>query len=148
MYGWCMTDVWDPSNPLHKDLARRIELGCAIPELRPLSKAREALISVGFEITYVEDLADRPCQVPWYYPLEGDILQAQTGWDYIVVWRRSWSGRFLTHCVLYLCEILGLVPKGSWKAGAALAAAEAALVEGGRIKLFTPMYLAVCRKPA
>jgi sterol 24-C-methyltransferase len=72
-----MTDRWDPSIPEHRTLAHQIELGGGIPELRPLSKARDALKTVGFQIEREEDLAERPDPIPWYYPLEGDVKKAQ-----------------------------------------------------------------------
>ena len=130
-----MTDAWDPSIPEHKELAHQIELGNGIPEMRHLHKARAALKSVGFDILHEEDLADRPDEVPWYYPLEGDISKAQTTWDYFTVWRMSWSGLFVTHNVLKLLEFLGLVPKGTWEVGEALKVAAESLVKGGQTKV-------------
>jgi len=147
VYEWCMTDAWDPSIPSHKDLAHKIELGNGIPEMRPLRLAREALNTVGFTVEHEEDLAERPDHVPWYYPLEGDIRKAQTAWDYFTVWRMSWSGMFVTHNVVRILEFIGLVPKGTHDVGETLKVAGAALVQGGQTKLFTPMWLAISRKP-
>jgi len=76
-----MTDAWDPSNPRHKEIAHGIEIGDGIAEMRTLHDARKALKAVGFEIVHEEDLADRGDEVPWYYPLEGDMRKAQTLWD-------------------------------------------------------------------
>ena len=56
----------------------------------------QALVDLEFEIEHEEDLADRSDPVPWYYPLEGDIMKAQTAWDYFTVWRMSWSGILVT----------------------------------------------------
>ncbi|KAI0918833.1 hypothetical protein AcV7_006951 [Taiwanofungus camphoratus] len=147
VYEWCMTDRWEPTIPKHKELAHRIEIGNGIPEMRPLNKARKALLSVGFTIEHEEDLAERNDEVPWYYPLEGNLFQAQTAWDYFTVWRMSWSGKLVTHYGLWLIEQLRLVPKGTWEVGETLKVAGDALVEGGKTKLFTPMYLVVCKKP-
>jgi len=147
VYEWCMTDDWDPANPEHKELAHQIELGNGIPEMRPLRLARQALKTVGFEIEHEEDLADRPDPIPWYYPLEGDISKAQTFWDYITVWRMSWSGQIVTHNAVWFMEKLGFVPKGTHDVGESLRIAGEALVKGGQTKLFTPMYLVVSRKP-
>ena len=80
-----MTDEWDPSIPTHKQLGKEIEFGNGIPEMRPVSDARKALKAVGFKIEHEEDLADRGDTVPWYYPLQGDLSQAQTFWDYFTV---------------------------------------------------------------
>ena len=73
-----MTDKWDPSIPSHKEVAHGIEIGNGIPVMRPLREARQAILDVGFEIEHEEDLADRGDPIPWYYPLEGNIWQAQT----------------------------------------------------------------------
>ena len=138
VYEWCMTDSWDPSIPDHKALAHEIELGNGIPEMRPLSKARAAIESVGFDIEHEEDLAERPDEVSWYYPLEGDIFKAQTAWDYFTVWRMSWSGKLVTHNVLRLLEFFGIVPKGTWEVGETLRVAADALVKGGQTKVSRP----------
>lgn len=147
VYEWAMTDRWDPSIPEHKALAHEIEFGNGIPEMRPLSKAREALKTVGFEIEHEEDLAERDDPVPWYYPLEGDISKAQTAWDYITVWRMSWSGKLVSHTAMRVMEWFGLLPKGTYDVGEALKVAGDSLVRGGQTKLFTPMYLVISRKP-
>lgn len=147
VYEWCMTDDWDPSIPEHKALAHQIELGNGIPEMRPLRLARQAMKNVGFEIEHEEDLADRPDPIPWYYPLEGDISKAQTFWDYITVWRMSWSGKLVSHNAIRLMEWLGVLPKGTYDVSESLKVAADALVKGGQTKLFTPMYLVVSRKP-
>lgn len=135
VYEWCMTDSWNPAIPEHKELAHQIELGNGIPEMRPLAKAREALINVGFKIEHEEDLAERNDPLPWYYPLEGDIRKAQTFWDYFTVWRMSWSGKLVTHNALKLIELVGLVPKGTWEVGETLKVAGDALVKGGQTKV-------------
>lgn len=135
VYEWCMTDQWDPAIPEHKTLAHEIELGNGIPEMRPLAKARQALLNVGFAIEHEEDLADRPDAIPWYYPLEGDIRKAQTMWDYFTVWRMSWSGKLVTHNVVWVLEKFGVVPKGTHDVGETLKVAADALVKGGQTKV-------------
>ncbi|KAF8583078.1 hypothetical protein K439DRAFT_1647354 [Ramaria rubella] len=147
VYEWCMTDTWDPSIPSHKRIAHEIEFGSGIPSMRPVSDAISALKAVGFEVEHAEDLAERPDQVPWYYPLEGDIWKAQTIGDLFTVWRTSWSGRLISHFALQLLEMCGAAPKGTTAVGEALKIAASSLVEGGQKKLFTPMYMCICRKP-
>lgn len=58
-----MTDAYDASNPHHRKIAHGIEVGDGIPEMRNIQNARDALKSVGFEIIYDEDLADRPDEI-------------------------------------------------------------------------------------
>lgn len=145
VYEWVMTEDWDPSIPKHKELAHRIEFGNGIPEMRKLSVARDALKNVGFEIEHEEDLAARPDEVPWYYPLEGDIWKAQTVWDYFTVWRMSWSGKLVTHNAMRVMELFGVIPKGTCDVGEALKVAGDSLVEGGQQKVRC-LYL-VCSAP-
>jgi len=160
-----MTDNWDPSIPEHKALAHQIEIGNGIPEMRPISKSRDALKAVGFQIEHEDDLADRPDTIPWYYPLEGDIRKAQTFWDYFTVWRMSWSGKLVSHTAIRIMELIGVMPKGTWEVSEQLKVAADALVRTGQkkacyilvfenvasfclLQLFTPMYLVVSRKPS
>jgi sterol 24-C-methyltransferase len=130
-----MTDAWDPSIPAHKDIAHGIEVGDGIPEMRPISACLKALDTVGFERIHTEDLADRGDEIPWYYPLEGDIRKAQTAWDYFTVWRMSWSGILVTQNVVWLLEKFGIAPKGTFSVGESLKTAAKALVAGGQQKV-------------
>jgi len=148
LYEWCMTDDWNPSIPEHKALAHEIEYGNGIPEMRPLSKSRDALKAVGFKVEHEEDLAERPDEVKWYYPLEGDISKAQTTWDMLTVFGTSWAGILIMDAVMWVMELIGLLPKGTLKVVGSLKSAQTGIVKGGQLKLFTPMYLAISRKPA
>jgi sterol 24-C-methyltransferase len=130
-----MTEAWDPSIPEHKTIAHQIELGNGIPEMRSIKRSREALETVGFQIEHEEDLADRPDPVPWYYPLEGNIANAQTFWDYLMVWRISRSGQFVSHNTIWVMERLGLLPKGTYDVSESLKVAADSLVKGGQKKV-------------
>jgi len=147
VYEWCMTDAWDPSIPEHKALAHEVELGNGIPEMRPMAKSRQALKTVGFQIEHDEDLAERPDEIRWYYPLEGDIWKAQTVWDLVLCWGTSWSGKLVTHSTMKLLEMVRLLPQGTYDVVSALKVAQKSLIKGGQTKLFTPMYLVISRKP-
>ncbi|KAG8990909.1 Delta(24)-sterol C-methyltransferase [Tulasnella sp. JGI-2019a] len=148
VYEWVMTDAYDTSNADHRRIAHGIEIGDGIPEMRTRADSRKALLSVGFQIEHDEDLAERPDPVPWYYPLEGDLRKAQTIGDYGTVFRTTKFGMWTTSTMVWVLETFGLVPKGTWSVGETLKISASALVEGGQKKLFTPMLLYVCRKPA
>jgi sterol 24-C-methyltransferase len=132
-----MTDQWDPSNPEHRAIAHGIELGDGIAEMRPKAACLNALDAVGFENVHTEDLAERDDDVPWYYPLEGNISNAQTFWDYFTVWRMSWSGKFVTQTVVKVLEWFRIAPKGTFEVGESLKIAADALVKGGQQKVLT-----------
>lgn len=146
VYEWCMTDSYDASNAEHRRVAHGIEVGDGIPEMRTIKQARDALNNVGFTILHEEDLADRGDEVPWYYPLTGDLRYAQNIWDLFTFWRMTWVGKFTTQTALKVFEATRLVPKGTHDVGEQLKIAADALVEGGSKKLFTPMMLFVCKK--
>jgi len=55
LYEWCMTNTWDPSNPIHKSIAHGIEIGDGILEMRPISQCRAAIKKVGFQLEHEED---------------------------------------------------------------------------------------------
>ncbi|TCD71959.1 Delta(24)-sterol C-methyltransferase [Steccherinum ochraceum] len=148
LYEWAMTDRWDPSIPLHKEIAHKIEIGSGVPEMRAISLAREALKTVGFEILHEEDLAERPDSVPWYYPLEGNLTKAQTLRDLVLCWATTSYGMFVNHTGLWMLEKVGVVPTGTWQVSETLKIAADGLSAGGRLKLFTPMYLVVSQKKA
>lgn len=137
-----MTDTWDPSIPEHKAIAHGIEVGDGIAQMRTMADAKKALKTVGYEVELEEDLAARPDEIPWYYPLEGDISKAQTFWDYFTVFRMSAVGIFFTHNVLWLLQLLHLVPKGTFEVGETLKEAAVALVAGGQQKVSHTFFLA------
>ena len=80
-------------------------------------------------------MAERPDEVPWYYPLEGDVFKAQTLWDVFTCWRTSSSGKFVSHHGLRLLEFVGVVPKGTWDVCETLKIAGDALVKTGQQKV-------------
>lgn len=148
VYEWVMTDKYDDENEEHRKIAYGIEVGDGIPKMYKREVAEKALKSVGFEIEYEADLAAKEDDIPWYYPLSGEWKYVQTLSDYFTIFRTSKVGRTITTEAVGLMEKLGLAPKGSKQVTNALEDAAVNLVEGGRQKLFTPMMLYVCRKPA
>lgn len=136
-----MTDIYDASNPAHRKISHGIEVGDGIAEMRTIAQARKAFQSVGFEILEEEDLAARDDEVPWFYPLRGNLSECQTLWDYFMVARMTTVGKFVTQNVVRLLELFRVAPKGTYDVGEALKVAADALVAGGEAKLFTPMML-------
>lgn len=147
VYEWVMTDKYDETNPEHRKIAYEIELGDGIPKMYSVDVARKALENVGFTIEYEQDLADLDDDIPWYYPLTGDLKYIQSLYDLSTFVRTSYLGRKVTTGFVGLLEFLHLAPKGSKQVTLALEEAAVGLVEGGKQKLFTPMQLFVARKP-
>ncbi|ORY79878.1 sterol 24-C-methyltransferase [Protomyces lactucae-debilis] len=148
VYEWLMTDAYDASNKQHREIAYGIEVGNGIPQMVKIEECLRALKAVGFEVTFNEDLAADDGFVPWYYPIEGKLSNVQSPWDLFTCFRMTAAGRFLTQTAVGVMEKVGLAPKGTQAIGHTLEVAADALVEGGKLGLFTPMYLAVATKPA
>ncbi|KAI5949463.1 ERG6 [Candida theae] len=147
VYEWVMTDKYDETNEEHRKIAYGIEVGDGIPKMYSRKVAEQALKNVGFEVEYEKDLADVDDDIPWYYPLAGDLKYCQSLGDLYTVFRTSKLGRLITTEAVGLMEKVGIAPKGSKQVTHALEDAAINLVEGGRQKLFTPMMLYIARKP-
>ena len=71
-YEWCMTDRYDPDDPLHPRIKADIELGGGILQLDERKTVDEALVAVGFEVLETRDvMVPTGPSVPWYQPLAG-----------------------------------------------------------------------------
>ena len=147
VYEWLMTDAYDNANPLHRNIRLGIEQGDGISNMEKISVALDAMRAAGFELELHEDLADRPDELPWYWPLAGDLKYMQSVWDFPTVVRMTHWGRWLVHRFVGALEVVRIAPKGTQKTADSLALAADCLVAGGKEKLFTPMYLMVAKKP-
>lgn len=147
VYEWLMTDAYDNDNPHHRKIRRGIEEGDGISNMEKIEVALAAMKAAGFKMEYNEDLADRPADYPWYWPLSGNLSYMQSIWDFPTLIRMTHVGRGIVHRFVGVLESIGLAPKGTQKTADSLALAADCLVAGGKEKLFTPMYLMVGRKP-
>jgi sterol 24-C-methyltransferase len=149
VYEWLMTDAYDNDNLEHRRIRLDIEQGDGIAQMFSVSDGLAAIQEAGFELVYHEDLAATDDGVaPWYWPLGTDPSYAQNVWDALTVLRMNRWGRMLAHAFLHVLETVRIAPSGTKKTAESLGRAADALVEGGKKKLFTPMYLMVGKKPA
>lgn len=148
VYEWLMTDAYDNNNPDHREIRLGIEQGDGISNMEKIEVALAAMKAAGFELELNEDLADRPDEFPWYWPLSGELKYMQSIWDFPTLVRMTKIGRGIVHKFVGALEMINLAPRGTQKTANSLALAADCLVAGGREKLFTPMYLMVGRKPA
>lgn len=142
-YEWCSTNLYDPTNEVHKKQMDDIELGNGLPEVRSCDEVKAALIQAGFEVVEDEDLA-LSSEVSWYHELDPsrwDISFSLTGL------RTTALGRLATRVLVGGMEKLGAFPEGSGRVHHFLERAADSLVAGGRLGIFTPMYFFVARKP-
>lgn len=148
LYEWLMTDAYDNENARHRQIRLGIEQGDGISNMVKIDEALQAIKAAGFELEINEDLADREDARPWYYPLDGNLMMAQSIGDVFTIARMTWVGRTVMHNLIGGLEKIGIAPRGTKKTADSLATAADSLVAGGKGKLFTPMYLMVARKPA
>lgn len=142
LYEWCMTDKYDPTNPVHKRISLGIEEGDGIAKLFTTEEALKDFKAAGFEVEHSYDLAVfEGNDIPWYVPLEGRIQ------DGIMGFFRTKMGKAMTHHLVGALEMTGLAPKGTSHMSQVLSVAQDNLVEGAKLGIFTPMYLMVGRKP-
>jgi sterol 24-C-methyltransferase len=147
VYEWLMTEKYNNDDPHHRAIRLGIEQGNGISNMEKISVALKAMKKAGFELELNEDLADRNDELPWYWPLSGDLRYMQSVWDLPTLVRMTHIGRGLVHRFVGALEMIGVAPKGVQKTADSLAEGADCLVAGGKEKLFTPMYLMVGRKP-
>ena len=139
---WCLTDRFDADNSHHQQVKHDIELGGGLQDLVSMRDVDAALDKVGFEVLETSDMADQAGPaIPWYEPLVGSGLS-------LTSLRSSRVGRSATEQILRVLEALRVVPQGTPGAARILNIGAAALAEAGRLRIFTPMYIIVVRKPA
>jgi sterol 24-C-methyltransferase len=147
VYEWLMTDEYDNDNPRHREIRLGIEIGNGISNMEKISVALEAMKKAGFELELHEDLAQRGDDIPWYWPIAGEMKYIGSVWDVFNVIRMTKLFRGTVHRLLGALEPTGLIPRGTRKTADSLALGADNLVAGARENLFTPMYLMVGRKP-
>ncbi len=147
VYEWLMTEKYNNDEADHRGIRLGIEQGNGISNMEKIDVALSAMKAAGFEMELHEDLADRGDDLPWYYPLSGDLRYMQNIWDLPTLLRMTHIGRGLIHRFVGALEMIKLAPQGTQKTANSLAKAADCLVAGGAEKLFTPMYLMVARKP-
>ena len=140
-YEFCMTDRFDASNPHQLKIKADIELGGGLLEIDDRPTIDSALRSVGFEVLETRDLAIQSGpSIPWYQPLVGSGISFTS-------FRSSRIGRWVTHSTLRVLEALHIVPQGTVRVSKNLNLCAVAMVEAGRLGIFSPMYFLHARKP-
>ena len=139
-YEWCLTPLYDDANPEHRRIREGIEKGNAIASLCTYDEIKEAVLAAGFELIDAKDRTPE-CdgEVPWYSPLADLSLRTLV---------RTGAGRTITNALTGVLEKVGLAPKGTRAVSTLLNGGADALVAGGKIGIFTPMYFVHARKKA
>ena len=141
-YEYCLTDRFDPEDRRHLEIKHNIEKGAGPVTIAVPGEINDALREVGFEILETRDLATQsPPGIPWYEPLAGSGMS-------LAGFRRSKFGRALVQWMLRLLAAARVAERGTADVNRVLNLAADGLAEAGRLRIFTPMYFVLVRKPA
>ncbi|KAG5186925.1 sterol methyltransferase [Tribonema minus] len=143
-YEWCLTDRYDPSSAEHRKIKKQIEEGDALPDMVQPEVVVEALKAVGFEVLETRDVALDANRggISWYTPLTPSYNIFTQRFQFTPI------GHALTVFALRVLEFMRLAPAGTNKVQGMLQQGGMGCANGGITGTFTPMYLAVVRKPA
>ena len=140
-YGYCMTERFDAEDPAQLQIKADIQLGGGLLVIDDEQTVDDALRTVGFEVLETRDLSIQTGpSIPWYQPLIGSGISFAS-------FRSSTFGRWITHNTLKMLEALRIAPQGTVRVSETLNLCADALVEAGRLGIFTPMYFIHARKP-
>jgi len=141
-YEWVMLPKqYDPKNNDHIRIKEGIEVGNGLPTLVPAGDIIKNLENAGFEVLEHYDANDglhNANELPWYDTLNGKMSLSG--------FRMTHIGRMCTHCMVWTLELLHIAPQGSTQVSALLNATAIDLVDGGKLKIFTPSYYFLARK--
>ncbi|CAM9565409.1 unnamed protein product, partial [Chrysoparadoxa australica] len=142
-YEWVLTDRYDGTNAEHRRIKKKIEEGDGLPDMCKPVEVNKALKESGFEIVETRDMAldENPGGKPWYHPLTPAYNVFSQRFQFTSI------GMFITRRALWVLELLRLAPEGTNKVQGMLQEAAIGCAQGGTTGTFTPMYLAVVRKP-
>ncbi len=141
-YEFCVTDRFDASNSDHLRLKEEIERGAVLVDIARFDVVDDALRAVGFEVLETRDVSLQPGpSIPWYQPMVGTRLPLSG-------LRSSRIGRSAMHYLVRMLEAIRIMPRGAARVTKALNLSATAMVEAGRLGIFTPMYFFLARKPA
>ena len=139
---WCLTDAFQRGDRRHEDLRARIERTNATPDLPMPEEYVDAVRGAGFEIIRaVDQQAEQgDPERPWYMALEGRDFSLSSI-------ARIPAGRAFTVKFTRALEALRIVPAGTSESASFLNVAADALVESGKLGIFTPSFLVHARRP-
>lgn len=143
---WCMTDKYDSTNKEHLRIKQYIEEGDGLPDIAHTSTCVDAMKSAGFEVLCSEDVAEEDFGASaggkaWMTPL-------LPSWNIFTQrFQFNWLGKRVVSYSLKVLEFFWLAPKGTSATQLMLLKGGIGLGEGGKNKIFTPMFMIVGRVP-
>jgi sterol 24-C-methyltransferase len=98
-----------------------------------ISEGLRAIKAAGFELEFHEDLSQRGDEIPWWYPLAGEMKYCRSVGDLFTVLRMTKFGRGAVHKLVGALEMVGVAPQGTQKTADTLAVAADCLVAGAKV---------------
>lgn len=145
LYEWCMTDKYDPNNPDHLYMKKKIEEGNGLPDITTCVECYKAMEAAGFEMIeaydYADGYEDKGLAEPWYQPLTASWNPISQRFQF------NWLGSKITNVAIFLMETLYIAPKGTIDTQKYLQEGAFALRDAGKQKIFSTAYFMVGQKP-
>ncbi|AEO53833.1 hypothetical protein MYCTH_42269 [Thermothelomyces thermophilus ATCC 42464] len=133
------------------DAAYSIESLCHAPDPAEVYREVKRVLKPGAPFTFHEFAMTEHSPAPWYYGPAGDIGWAWKipGWpDFWKVFQMWDPFRGCAHAVYRVMILVGMAPPEVSTLMDTMWYCTRSVVQGGRMGIFTPMYVFVCRKPA
>lgn len=143
-YEWCLTNQYDPEDPVHQEIKKGIEEGTGLPDIATTEEVLQALREAGFVDVSGQDCAldaREGYEYPWYRYVTPSYF-SPTRFQFTPI------GKWALIKALNLLESLHLVPKGTAGVSNILQIGAEALGNGGKRGVFTPLFFHYGRKPA
>ncbi|KAM7213988.1 S-adenosyl-L-methionine-dependent methyltransferase [Rhypophila decipiens] len=150
-HDFAMTEKFDETIAEHRKIRNCIEFGNGISKMPWVPEMRESVKQVGFELLDEENMAYRSSPAPWYYGPAGDVWWAwmTPGWaDFWKVVKMSPAFLFMANVVYRVLVFLGKMPVEVLALMDTMWYCCRSVIAGGKMDIFTPMYVFVCRKPS
>jgi sterol 24-C-methyltransferase len=153
LYEVIMTHRYDDNNPTHREVRHGIERGGGVAHVVTAAEAIAAFKAAGFELLSVSDMADYPDQIPWQKQLSNPLvahtsLTSLATLSFFYFARAFKYGNALMQAFIGQLEQMNIVPTGSQKVMDLVITILDAMYKGGEMKIFSPMFLMVGKKPS
>ncbi|KAK3300787.1 S-adenosyl-L-methionine-dependent methyltransferase [Chaetomium fimeti] len=132
------------------DAAYSVESLCYAPDPAAVYREIKRVLKPGAPFTFHDFAMTENSPAPWYYGPAGDILWAwkMPGWpDFWKVFKMWDPFRGFAHLVYRAMIFVGKAPPEVSTLMDTMWYCTKSVVIGGRMGIFTPMYVFVCRKP-
>ena len=145
---WTMTNKFNEQDAEHRAVRNWIEYGNGITRMPLTQEVRDGLKAVGFQVRHEENMAYRSTPGPWYFGPAGNVRWA-IGWeDFWTVLSMSPVAVFYRKVLCWFMVLFGLAPREVLTQMDTMWYCCRGVAKGGRLDVFTPMFVFVGNKPS